>query len=317
MQHRLRTDWQLQARMFFTMFLLAAVYLVFAAILANSGVGFPLIAIIVGGLALTQYYFSDRLVLASTGARIASEQELPQVHDIVGRLAAMANLPKPRVALMQSAMPNAFATGRNPQNAVIAVTSGLLQRLGPEELEAVLGHEMTHIHNRDMAVMAMASFFATIAAFIVQNAFFLGMMGGGFGGGGFGGGGFGGGRRRNDNTGLVILVAFAVYALSFLLVSALSRYREYAADRGSALLTGQPSHLASALMRISGSMERIPQRDLRTAQHANALFIVSAAQGQGGLIELFMTHPTLEHRINHLRRIERELAEAAIHGHRL
>jgi len=310
MQRRLRTDWQLQARMVLTMMLLALVYLIFAAILANAGAGLPTIAVIVGGLALIQYYFSDRLVLASTRARVVPESELPEVHEMLARLAAMANLPKPRLALIQSPMPNAFATGRNPRNAVVAVTTGLLQRLTPDELEAVLGHEMTHIHNRDMAVMAMASFFATIAAFIVQNAFFLGMFGGGFGG-------YGGRRRGNDNIGLVILVSMLVYAVSFLLVSALSRYREYAADRGSALLTGQPGHLASALLRISGTMERIPQADLRTVQHANALFIIPAAVGEGAGLELFMTHPTLEHRLNYLRRIERELAEAGIHGHRL
>ncbi len=311
MQRRLHTDWQLQFRMFFTMALLAVLYLVFAVILARSGVGFPLIVIIVGGLALAQYYYSDRLVLASTGARLVSESELPQVHDAVGRLAAMANLPKPRVALIRSPMPNAFATGRNPKTAVIAVTSGLLDRLQPGELEAVLGHEMTHIHNHDMTVMAMASFFATIAAVIVQNAFFLSLFGG-LGGGGFGGGN----RRRGDSVGLVIVVSLLVYFISFLLVSALSRYREYAADRGSALLTGRPADLASALMRISGSMARIPTRDLRTVQHANAMFIIPAAVGQGGMMELFMTHPSLEHRLNQLRRIERQLAEAGIGGHR-
>lgn len=305
MQRRLRTDWQLQARMAFTMLLLAAVYLVFGAVLLRAGAGITVVAVVIGGLALAQYYYSDRLVLLTTGARVVQERDLPEVHDMVGRLAAMADLPKPRVALVDSAMPNAFATGRNPQNAVVAVTTGLLRMLPEAELEAVLGHEMTHIRNRDMAVLAMATFFSTIAGYLTQVLFYTGM---------WGGGGFGGGARRNrdgESLGVILLVSWLVQIVSFFLVAALSRYREYAADRGSALLTGRPSDLASALLRISGTMERIPTQDLRQVQSANAFFIIPAVAGREGVAELFMTHPSLEHRLNQLRRIELELAGGA------
>ncbi len=303
MQRRLHTDWQLQARMAFTMLLLALVYLFFANILLRSGVGLPAIALLVGGLALSQYYFSDRLVLASTRARLVRPGELPAVEDMLARLAAIANLPTPRLAVIDSAAPNAFATGRNPGHAVVAVTTGLLRQLPPAEVEAVLGHELTHVHNRDVAVMAMATFFATIAGFIVQNAFWIGMFGGGFGGG------MGGGRRnRGDAFGIVFLVSALVAVVSFFLISALSRYREYAADRGSALLTGQPGTLASALVRISGADQRIPTEDLRRMQPAAALCISPVRRAAFG--ELLMTHPSLEHRLTHLRRIEQELAGA-------
>jgi heat shock protein HtpX len=301
MQGRLRPDWQLQVRMAFTMLLLGALYLLFAVVLYRAGAGIGLTAVLVGGMALLQYYYSDRLVLLTTGARLVGEDELPEVHDMVGRLAAMADLPKPRVALVPTPMPNAFATGRNPANAVVAVTEGLLRTLPPEELEAVLGHEITHIKNRDMAVLAMASFFSTIAGYLAQWLAY-GAMWGGYGG-------YGDRRNREgESLGTVLLVSWIVQVLSFFLIAALSRYREYAADRGSALLTGQPSHLASALLRISGAMERIPTRDLRQAQAVNAFFIVPAAVGDEGWLELFMTHPSLEHRLQHLRRIELELA---------
>jgi len=301
MQRRLHADWQLQVRMVFTMLLLGAVYVVFAAVLYHYGAGLTLIGIVIGGLALVQFYYSDRLVLLSTGARLVDEHELPAVQDALTRLAALADLPKPRLAYVDTAMPNAFATGRNPRTAVVAVTRGLLDRLSPVEVEAVLGHELTHVHNHDMAVMAMASFFSTIAAWLAQNLMWLGI---------FGGGGYGGGRRGRDgeSLGMVLLVSWLVYAVSFLLIAALSRYREYAADRGSALLTGKPGNLASALLRISGTMDRIPTQDLRRAQQLNALFIHPAVAGREGMVELFMTHPSLEHRLNNLRKIEQELA---------
>ena len=301
MQRRLHTDWQLQARMAFTMLLLAALYLVFAVVLYRAGVGIGLMVIILGGLALAQYYYSDRLVLATTRARIVTDHELPEVHAIVSRLAAMANVPKPRVALIDAPMLNAFATGRDPAHAVVAVTSGLVRALPAGELEAVLGHEMTHIRNRDMAVLAFATFFSTIAGYLTQVLFY-GSLFGGFGGG------RGRGRNAGASLGVVLLVSWVVQLVSFFLIMALSRYREYAADRGSALLTGQPGNLASALMRISGTMERIPMQDLRQTQTANAFFIVPAAVGGAGRMEMFQTHPTLEHRLNQLRRIELELA---------
>jgi len=304
MQRRLPSDWQLQARMAFTMLLLGAVYVVFAAVLYRAGAGVPLIGVVVGGMALLQFYFSDRLVLLSTGARLLGEADLPEVQDMLGRLAAMADLPKPRLAFVETPMPNAFATGRDPQHAVVAVTRGLIARLTPAEVEAVLAHEMTHVRNRDMAVMAMASFFSTIAAWLAQNLLWFGM---------WGGGGYGGGRRgrSGESLGMVMLVSWLVYAVSFFLIAALSRYREYAADRGSALLTGRPANLASALMRISGTMDRIPTQDLRQARQFNALFIHPAVSGREGLSELIMTHPSLEHRLSRLRQIELELAGPA------
>lgn len=306
MQRRLPSDWQLQARMVFTMLLLGAVYVVFGAVLYHAGAGIPLIGLVIGGMALLQFYFSDRLVLLSTGARLVGPGELPEVQDMLGRLAAMADLPQPRLAFVDTQMPNAFATGRDPQHAVVAVTRGLVSRLSPAELQAVLAHELTHVRNRDMAVMAMASFFSTIAAWLAQNLMWFGV---------WGGGGYGGGRRgRNgESLGMVMLVSWLVYAVSFLLIAALSRYREYVADRGSALLTGQPANLASALLRISGTMDRIPTQDLRQAQRFNALFI-HPATGREGLAELFMTHPSLEHRLNRLRQIELELAGPAGRG---
>ena len=305
MQRRLGRDWQLQFRMAFTMMLLAFVYLIFGVVLYRAGAGFVTIAVLVGGLALAQYYFSDRLVLATTGARLVDDQTLPEVQDILGRLSALADLPKPRLAVIQSQMPNAFATGRDPRHAVVAVTTGLVRALPEPELEAVLGHELTHVRNRDVAVMAMASFFSTIAAWLAQSLLF---MGAGFGGG------FGGGRRRGgDSLGVVLLVSWLVYLVSFLLIMALSRYREYAADRGSAVLTGHPANLASALMRISGTMERIPTRDLRQAAPHNALFILPAAVGRENVMELFHTHPNLQHRLARLRRLELDLAGAGTH----
>jgi len=294
--------------MAFTMLLLGALYTVFAAVLVRAGVALPTVGFVVGLLALLQYYFSDRLVLLSTGARLCRPNELPEVQEMLARLAALAGLPTPRLAVMDTPMPNAFATGRNPRHAVVAVTTGLLARLEPQELEAVLAPELTHVHNRDMAVMAFASFFSTIASWLVQQFYWIGMFGG-FGGG-FGGNG--GRRGRGESLGFVLLISWLVYVVSFFLIAALSRYREYAADRGSALLTGQPSHLASALIRISGAMDRVPSEDLRQVQHLNALFVVPAVPRRASFVELFMTHPTLEHRLQYLRRLEIELARARI-----
>jgi heat shock protein HtpX len=310
MRRRISADWQLRARMVFSMLLLAALYIVFADVLFNY-TSFDFAVIIIGGLLVVQYFYSDKLVLASTGARIVTEAQEPRLHDIVGRLAQMADLPKPQVAVSPSPVPNAFATGRNPSHAVVAVTQGLLQRLEPQELEAVLAHEITHVYHRDMTVMTIASFFATIAGFITRNAMFMGMFGG-FGGG-FGGGYGGGGRGRNNNSGagflIVLVVSIAVWIISFFLINALSRYREYAADRGSAELTGAPSHLASALIKISNVMQRVPQRDLRQAEALNALFIIPAV-AQRSWSELFATHPTLEHRLAYLRKLEAQMIKA-------
>lgn len=297
---RLRTnlgrDTGLSLRMGISLFLLAALYLAFMWVLLQAGVGFLPMIFFSGGLLLVQYYLSDQMVLWSTGAKLVTDSQEPQLHAMIAKLAALADVPKPKVAVMSSPMLNAFATGRSPRHAVVAVTSSLQNRLTEEELEAVLAHEMTHIRNRDMTIITMASFFASIASFIVQWSFF------GFGFGGFGGG-YGGDRRSRDNAMLVYLASLLVWLISFILIRAVSRYREYAADRGSAILTGAPSHLMSALLKISGSMSRIPNRDLRQSEAVSALYIFPAVS-KGSLMELFATHPSLEHRLAQLRRIE-------------
>jgi heat shock protein HtpX len=305
-----RPDTGLAARMLLTMFLLGAVYVVFAVVLrAFLGVSWIALALIAFGIAAVQYFFADKIALASMGARIVDEQEAPELHDLIGRLAAQANLPKPRIAFVNSSIPNAFATGRNKHNAVVAVTSALYNQLKPAELEAVLAHELTHIINRDMLVMTIATFFSMVASLIVQNFFWFG--------GGFGGGYGGYGRRNNDGEGnlvVVLLASVVTYVLSFVLIRTLSRYRELAADRGSALITGAPENLATALVRINEIIQgpsgaRIPQRDFRQAQAVNALFIASAVRGDS-IQTLFSTHPSLDERLEQLQRIQRQMEAA-------
>jgi heat shock protein HtpX len=253
-------DRGLQARILLTIFLLGLVYVVLIAVLIAAGAGAILVAVIAGGLFLVQYFTSDKLALASMGAHEVSRADAPELYAIVERLCIQANMPMPHLAIADTPMPNAFAVGRSPSNATVCATTGLLRLLNPSELEAVLAHELTHVQNRDVMVMTIASFFASIAAFIVQIGFWFG-------------GAFGGGDN-NDNNGpsaiVVILVAGVVYVVSFVLLQALSRYREFAADRGSAIITGRPSALSSALLKISGEMDQIPQRDLHLP-----------AQGQG------------------------------------
>jgi heat shock protein HtpX len=280
----------------FTLFLLALLYAGFLAVLwqvTGSGILLVLVGV---GLLLAQYFASDKLVLLSTRARLIGDQEEPELRRVVGRLAQMADLPAPQLAIIEAPMPNAFATGRGPKHAVVAVTRGLLSLLEPAELEAVLAHEMSHIKNRDMMVMTYASLLASVASFIVQ----VGMWSG------FGMGMRGGRGRGNNPIALVFLVAAAVWAISFFLLRALSRYREYAADRGSVLLTGTPAALRSALIKASGAAQRIPTRDLRSMQTASAFFIVSPTRASG-LGELFDAHPTLEHRLARLEAIERSM----------
>ncbi|GAW92327.1 zinc metalloprotease HtpX [Calderihabitans maritimus] len=295
MQKGIKADFGLSARMFLTMFLLAAVYLFFVVVLMQAGAGTTTIIFFVGLMLAAQYYFSDKLILWSMGAKEVSRGEAPELHAMVERLAAMADLPKPRIAVVHTPVPNAFATGRNPQNAVVAVTTGIMQQLDPPELEAVLAHELSHIKHRDVAVITIASFFATVASFIVRQAFYWGIPMG-----------------RDDDRGgpnafmLVYLASLLVWVISFFLIRALSRYREYAADRGAAILTGAPSQLASALIKISGVMNRIPTRDLREAEAFNAFFIIPAVS-RGSLMELLSTHPSLENRLAYLRRLEQEL----------
>jgi heat shock protein HtpX len=294
-RNRIRTDWNLSLRMFITMFLLAALYLGFALVLFRAGAGTVTMVVIIGLMLGAQYYYSARLILWSTGARLAGDRDYPELHVLVERLAMLAGVPKPQIAVINTPLPNAFATGRNEKNAVVAVTTGLLERLSPPELEAVLAHELSHIRNRDMVVMTLAGFFAAVASFIVQRAFFWGLP--------FGRNRYG---RQGNAVLLVYLASLLVWLASYFLIRALSRYREYAADRGAAYLTGAPSGLASALVKISGLMDRIPQEDLRRAQAANAFLIVPALGGRS-VAELFSTHPSLENRLDHLRRLELEL----------
>ena len=297
-KNRFKTDWNLSLRMFITMFLLAMLYLSFALVLFRAGAGAITMVLVIGLMLGLQYYYSARLVLWSMGARLVNEQEQPELHAIVERLAVLADIPKPRIAVVDTPVPNAFATGRNEKSAVVAVTKGLMDRLSHPELEGVLAHELSHIRNRDMVVMTLASFFAAVAAFIVQRAFFWGFPMGGRG-------------NRGGNAALLIyLASLVVWVVSYFLIRALSRYREYAADRGAAYLTGAPSSLASALLKISGVMERIPQQDLRQSQSANAFFIIPAF-GTNSWFELFSTHPALNKRLDHLKKLELELAGQA------
>ncbi|HEX2346876.1 MAG TPA: zinc metalloprotease HtpX [Ktedonobacterales bacterium] len=298
-----KPDVGLSMRMVLTIFLLGAVYVVFGVVLAFvAHVPMPLLIAIAALIAFAQFFYADKIALFSMRAREVSEAEAPQLHEMIGRLAAQANLPKPRVALVDTSVPNAFATGRSKNHAVVAVTTGIINKLEPQELEAVLAHELTHIINRDMLVMTIAAFFSIVAGLIVRNFFWFG--------GGFGGGY---GRRNNNNGGdafaIILLVSLAVYAVSFLLIRALSRYRELAADRGSALITGDPSHLASALMHISNDMQRIPDKDFRQAQTVNALWIVPALRGNN-MLGLLSTHPSTEERVARLQQMQLDMEKS-------
>jgi heat shock protein HtpX len=291
-------DTGLQARMLMTMFLLGLVYAVLVGVLFAVGAGGATIAIVAGLLLVFQLFTSDKIALATLGAKEVSPQEEPELHGIIERLCVQADLPKPRVCVMDTPMPNAFAMGRSQKSATVCATTGILRMLDSHELEGVMAHELTHVINRDVMVMTLASFFASLAAMIIQFSFFFG--------------GFGGyGRSREEEEGImvVMLVSILVYAVSFLLLRALSRYREFAADRGSAVLTGRPSALASALLKISGTMERIPREDLRRAEGMSAFFIVPARAKQS-LMNVFSDHPSLEKRLAALERLEDQLQSA-------
>jgi heat shock protein HtpX len=287
-------DTGLQARMLLTLFLLGLVYAVLIAVLIAAGVGAIAVAVIAGALFLVQYFTSDKIALLSMGAHEVSPAEAPELHAAIDRLCIQADLPKPRVAVAQTPMPNAFAVGRSPKAATVCATTGLLELLPPTELEAVLAHELTHVKNRDVLLMTVASFFAAIASFIVQMGFWLGL-----------------GADDNDDNGpgiiVVILVSAVVYVVSFVLIQALSRYREFAADRGSAIITGRPSALSSALVRISGTMDQIPQRDLRAASGELAAFYIFPPKAKQSITNLFATHPPLEARLAALSRLEAQL----------
>ena len=285
-----------------TMFLLGLVYAVLIGALVASGAGGVTIVAIAAVLFVLQITTSDKIGLRLMGGKVVSPQEAPDLHAMIERLCIQANLPKPKVAIAESAMPNAFAMGRSQKSATVCVTTGILQLLSPAELEGVMAHEITHIVNRDVAIMTMASFFASIAALIVQFGFLFG-------------GGMGGGYSNSDDDDnssfmVVILVSVVVYVVSFLLMQALSRYREFAADRGAAVITGRPSALSSALLKISTAMERTPTQDLRAAGELNAFFIVPATV-KNSVLGLFATHPPLEKRIEALSRLESQLQSGA------
>jgi heat shock protein HtpX len=294
-------DRGLQTRMLATAFLLGLVYVVLIAVLIAAGAGAVTVAIIAGALFLVQYFSADKLALASMGAHEVTAEEAPDLYNTIERLCIQANLPMPKVAIADTPMPNAFAVGRSPSSATVCATTGLLRLLEPAELEGVLGHELTHIANHDVMYMTIASFFASIAAFIVQFGFLFG-------------GGFGGNNRDNNNNGgffVVVLVSGIVYVVSYLLLQALSRYREFAADRGSAIITGRPSALASALIKISNQMDQIPQRDLRAASGELAAFYIFPPKVKSTVATLFSTHPPIEARLEALARYESQLQGTA------
>ena len=288
-------DRGLTARILLTGGLLGLVYVLFGAILISFlNVGLWFMVLILAGVAVVQYFTSDKLALAASGAKVVDRDQAPQLHDMVERLAAMADLPKPKVAIIDTDVPNAFATGRNPKNSAVAVTTGLWNRLEPEEIEGVLAHELSHIANRDVLIMTLAGFFAMIAGLLARwGAFFGG----------------GGDRDRGVPVWLiVVVVSIVTYFLSYILIRAISRYREYAADRGAALITGAPENLMSALQKISSQMTRIPQRDLREVASLNAFFIIPT-NVKSTFGELFLTHPPLQKRLDALERVSREMGK--------
>ncbi|AQW51967.1 MULTISPECIES: zinc metalloprotease HtpX [Streptomyces] len=295
---RYAPDRGLTTRMVTTMFFIGLLYVVFIGVLLAVFKGaWPLIVIIAGGLFVAQFWFSDRIAAFSMGAREVTPQQAPELHGAVDRLCALADMPKPRVAIADTDVPNAFATGRNQRNALVCATTGLLRRLEPEELEGVLAHELSHVAHRDVAVMTIASFLGVLAGIMTRAALWGGLSRG----------------SRNNNVGIAVLliplISAVVYAISFLLTRLLSRYRELSADRAGALLTGRPSALAAALTKVTGQMAQIPTRDLRKVEPFNAFFFAPALSGES-VSRLFSSHPTLERRLDQLARISTQLGQA-------
>jgi heat shock protein HtpX len=290
----LRADTGLQARMLITVFLLGALYVVLIAALFASGASGVTIFVVAAGLFLFQLFASDKIALATMGVQKVSPQEAPELHAMIERLCVQADLPKPTIGIVNTRMPNAFAMGRSQKSATVVATTGILELLSPAELEGVMAHELAHVRHRDVMIMTIASFFASIAALILQFGFF-----------------FGGNSDDEDgpSTMVLILVSLVVYVVSFILMQALSRYREFAADRGAAAITGRPSALSSALLKISGTMDRLPMTDLRSHSEMNAFYIIPA-NTKKSLLNLFSTHPPVEQRIAQLSRLEAQLQGA-------
>jgi len=286
-------DTGLQARMLLTLFLLGLLYVVFIVVLLQAGAGLITVVLVMGGLSLAQLLFSDKLALSAMGAKVVSPQEAPGLHAMIEKLCIQADLPKPRIAVADTDMPNAFACGRSQKSATVCATTGIMRTLSPSELEGVMAHELAHVKHRDVLIMTIASFFASLAAIILQFGFF-----------------FGGDSDDNPSFIVVLLVSFAVYIISFFLMMALSRYREFAADRGAAIVTGRPSALSAALVKVSNAMQRVPTADLREAERMNAFFIVPTSV-KSTVQTLFSTHPPMEKRIARLQQLEAQLQGTA------
>jgi heat shock protein HtpX len=289
-----KRDNGLTARIIVSFAVLTILYIIFLSVLAYVGFGAIPIAVIAGIMILAQWYFSDKIVLWSTGAKIVSREQFPELHDLVERIVARNDLPKPRIAVVNNQIPNAFATGKTPKSSIVAVTVGLMDQLDAEELEAVIAHELAHIKNRDVLVLTLASLFSTVAWYLMRFGMFGAMYGGGYGG-----------RSRDSGGGmaLILIVAIVTWFVSFLIIRAISRYREFVADRDGALMTGKPSKLASALLKISGTMKRIPTKDLREVEGMNAFFIIPAMSGDA-FASLFSTHPPVDQRVKKLMEME-------------
>ena len=286
MDTKWKVDSGLRARMGLSFVILGILYVVFLSILNYLGVGYIPLAIIASVMILAQWYFSDKIVLWSSGARIVSREESPRLHEIVERLSTNNGLPKPKVAMVSSNVPNAFATGKSPKSSLVAVTAGLLDLLDDDELEAVIGHELTHVRSRDVLILTLASVFSTVAWYLMQFGFYGGLQA----------------RNRNSagSGAIVLVVAIVTWVVSFLIIRAISRYREYSADRGGAIMTGKPDKLATALLKISGKMKDIPPNELKNVQKLNAFFIIPALSADS-IANLFSTHPPVEKRVQKLK----------------
>jgi heat shock protein HtpX len=289
MDTRWKGDSGLNARMVLSFVILGILYIMFLSILHYLGIGYIPLAIIASAMILAQWYFSDKIVLWSSRATIVSKEQYPRLHEIVERLSANIGIPKPKVAIVNSVVPNAFATGKSPKSSLVAVTSGILDLLDDDELEAVIGHELSHVRSRDVLVLTLASVFSMVAWYLVQFGFFGGLQGRG--------------RNASGGTAIVILVALITWVVSFLIIRAISRYREYSADRSGAIMTGKPDKLASALLKISGKMGNIPTKELENVQKLNAFFIIPALSGSS-IANLFSTHPPVEKRVQKLREMK-------------